>query len=190
MIRQRQEGKFFGPTVRALVHLGLASLALAACQGGRAGPEPFENPIESRLILQVPFEFTQLGACAPGSLASVMTYNGYKITAEELVLSLGEKAPTAQALVVEARQKGLKAEYYRGRPEELIAAVRANRPLIVRVDRAAPPLNKGDYAVVVGYTPDGPVVNSCSIHQQIVAWGDFLAAWHRAGNPLIVIEGM
>jgi len=173
-----------------LVLLALC-LTLSACQGGRrAKAQPFDHPAESRLILQVPFESSEIGACGPAALASLMTYNGQPSQTADLVLSLGEKAPSPLALVVEARQKGLKAEYRRGRPEEILEAVRGNRPVIVRVDRAAPPLDKGHYAVVLGYTPDGPVVNSCSINQQIVNWGDFLAAWHKAGNLIISIEGM
>ncbi len=82
----------------------------------------------------------------------------------------------------------MKADVFSGSPEQLLEAVRRNKPLIVRLDREAPPLRPGDYAVVVGYSPDGPVLNSCSIHQQIVPWASFLAGWHKSANLSIMVE--
>ncbi|MDR3038638.1 MAG: hypothetical protein LBV21_05050, partial [Candidatus Adiutrix sp.] len=128
------------------------------------------------------------GAGAAGALAEVLTYRGRPTSAEKIVLALGEGVPTAHALVVWARREGLKAEYYRGGPEGLLAAVREGRPLIVRLGAPAPPLAAGDYAVVVGYSPEGVVINSRSVNQQIVPWGPFLTGWLKAGNLTIDLE--
>lgn len=166
----------------------LALIMVGGCQAAK--PEPFTNPLESRLILQVPFFSDESGLCAPAALASVMTYGGRPTTVEEVVPALNQERPTAQSMAIWARREGLTADVSSGTPEKLLEAVRLHKPVIVRLDRETPPLGKGDYAVVVGYTPDGPVLNSCSIHQQIVPWKDFLAGWHRSSNLTIMIEPM
>ena len=153
----------------------------------RPHPQPFEVPLESRLILQMPHVGAEAGAGAAGALAEVMTYRGRPATAAKIVLALGEGVPSPHAIVVFVRREGLKADYFPGGPERLVSAVRAGHPLIVRLGEPAPPLAGGDYAVVVGYTPEGPVVNSRSVHQQIVPWAPFLSSWLKAGNLTIEI---
>ena len=149
--------------------------------------QPFDVPVESRLILQMPFFSAEAGAGAAGALAEVMTYNGRPVTAEKIILALGERPPTPHALVVWARGEGLGALYYNADPPRLVEAVREGRPLIVLMGADASPLSAGDFAVVVGYNPEGVVVNSRSINQQIVAWGPFLTGWLRARNLAIEI---
>lgn len=160
---------------------------LTACLTPRPQAQPFENPIESRLILQVPyFSETDLN-CGPASLASVLSYYGKPAKVADIIEALNgmDKGYT---LAVLARQAEMKADVTPGSPEMLVEAVRANKPLIVRVDRACGPLNAGQYAVVAGYTPDGAVVNSGHTHQQIVPWADFLGGWYAASYFSIAIE--
>lgn len=165
----------------------LALIVLAGCPGRTVQPAPFEMPIESRLILQVPY-FSSEGLTQAAALASVMTFNGRPHSPEEIKRSLGEGALKPKTMVVFARQAELKAEFYNGAPEGLIEAVRANKPLMVRMGASAGPLSAGDYAVVVGYTPTGVVVNSGVVNQQIVDWGAFLSGWLAANNLTIAIE--
>ncbi|MDR2946866.1 MAG: hypothetical protein LBV79_08990 [Candidatus Adiutrix sp.] len=166
----------------------LAVMAASGCPMAR--PAPFVNPVESRLILQVPFYSDEAGLCGPSALASVMTYGGRPTTAEEAAMALNQERPTAQSMAVWARREGLSAEIFSGAPEQLVEAVKAHKPFIVRLDRDAPPILRGQYAVVVGYTPDGPVLNSCAIHQQIIPWKDFLAGWYKSTNLSIMIESL
>lgn len=174
----------FGVTALWLLTLTLAG----GCFGRPAAPIPFENPIESRLILQMPYFSDDGESGAAGALAEVLTYNGRPSDADKVRLALDGRPPTPQILTVMARGEGLKAEFRQGTTDELLAAVRKNQPVIVRMGAAAAPLSPGAYAVVVGYTPDGPVVNSGHINQQIVSWANFLAGWHQDGNTLILIE--
>jgi hypothetical protein len=167
-----------------------AGLALALGCGAKPKPAPaaFTSPLESRLILQVPYYADERGAGGPAALASVMTFNGRPATVDEVVLHLGEKPPPPLALAVRARQAEMKADFFLGgTPEALLEAVRNNQPLIVRLDGAVPPVPPGEYAVVVGYTPEGPVLNSGTVNQQIVPWAGFLTAWRQAGNLVIRI---
>ena len=168
----------------------LAVISGVGCVSGGARPEPFTNPIESRLILQVPFYSDEGGACGPAALASVMTYCGRPATAEATALALDQERPTAQSMAVWARREGLTADVSSGSPEQLLESVKMHKPFIVRLDLETPPLKKGDYAVVVGYTPEGVVLNSCSINQQIVPWTAFLAGWYKSSNLSIMIDPM
>ncbi|MDL2260124.1 hypothetical protein LJB99_04550 [Deltaproteobacteria bacterium OttesenSCG-928-K17] len=164
-----------------------AVVFMAACMGRGVKPAPFEIPMESRLILQVPYyatdEYPQAAA-----LAAVMAYNGRPHDAEAVARALGGKPVGPKKLVVFARQAELKADFYNGKPEDIIQAVREDKPLIVKVEAAAGPLKAGDYAVIMGYTPVGPVINSGSINQQIVDWNVFLSGWLAARNLIISIE--
>jgi len=169
--------------------LALAVAALSGClTRSPTLPTPFEHPLESRLILQVPYFSDGGDAGAPGALAEVLTYNGRPSDPGKVRLALDGRSATPQIMVVMARQEGLKAEFRRAVPADLVAAVRQSQPVIVRLNAAAPPLRRGDYAVVVGYTPEGPVVNSGHINQQIVPWSEFLAGWYQGDNTFIMIE--
>ena len=172
-----------------LLVLGAVGIFLAGCVRPQLPfqPQPFDVPIESRLILQVPFFGAETQGGAAGALAEVMTYNGRPATAEKIVLALGAKTLSPHALAVWARGEGLKARHFSADPPQLLESVRLNQPLIVRLGAAVPPLESGDYAVVVGYNSEGVVVNSRSINQQIIAWSPFLSGWLKAGNLALEI---
>ena len=174
-------------TLGVLARALLVCVLLAGSGCAKPRPQAFEVPIESRLILQMPFFSAVTSAGAAGALAEVMTYNGRPVTAERIVLALGKRTPSPHDLVVWARSEGLRALYYNAEPPLLVKSVREGRPLIVRLGAAAPPLASGDYAVVVGYSPEGVVVNSQTINQQIVAWGPFLSGWVKSRNLTIEI---
>lgn len=171
--------------------LGLLALAvLGGCFGRPATPPPapFSNPIDSRLILQVPYFKDAGDSGAAGALAEVLSYNGCPSDPGKVRLALDGRSPSPQILTIMARGEGLKAEFGRGTPNDLLEAVRKNQPVIVRLGAAVPPLGQGDYAVVVGYTPDGPVLNSGHVNQQIIPWTGFLSGWLQDGNTIIMIE--
>jgi len=175
-----------GKTTLLILAAAWGLLAVSGCAKSRP-PQPFDVPVESRLILQVPFFSAETAAGAAGALAEVMTYNGRPVTAERVVLALGQKPPSPHALVIWARNEGLRALYYNADPTLLVKSVREGRPLIVRLGAAAEALAAGDYAVVVGYNPEGVVVNSRSINQQIITWSPFLAGWLKSRNLTIEI---
>lgn len=168
----------------------LALTVLGGCFGRAATPPPapFANPIDSRLILQVPYFKDAGDSGAPGALAEVLSYNGCPSDPGKVRLALDGRSPSPQILTIMARGEGLKAEFGRGTPNDLLEAVRKNQPAIVRLGVAVPPLSQGDFAVVLGYTPDGPVLNSGHINQQIIPWADFLSGWLQGGNTIIMIE--
>lgn len=173
----------------ALIPLLLFCLFWSGCAGpGSGAPKKFDTPIESRLALQVPYYPDGAGSYSQAALAAVMTYNGRPMTMAEANSAFGRRILQPRNMAIHARNAGLKAEFFRSAPEYLIEAVRQSRPVIVRLGADAAPLRAGHYAVVVGYTQAGVVVNSTGVHQQIVDWPDFLTAWLRASNLAIMIE--
>jgi len=172
-----------------LLILGLFGSLWANPGCARPRPQPFDVPIESRLILQVPFFGAEAQRGAAGALAEVMTYNGRPTSAGKIVQALGEKPPSPHALAIWARGEGSRVQLVHSDPYRLVESVRAGQPVIVRVGATAPPLEDGDYAVVVGYNPEGVVVNSRSINQQIVAWSPFLTGWLKTDNITLEITG-
>lgn len=173
----------------ALALLVLFCLFLSGCIGlGSGAPKKFDMPIESRLVLQVPYYPDGAGSYSQAALAAVMTYNGRPMTMAEANNIFGRRVLQPRNMVLHARNAELKAEFFNSSPEYLIEAVRQSRPVIVRLGADVAPLRAGHYVVVVGYTQAGIVVNSTDIHQQIVDWPDFLTAWLRASNLAIMIE--
>lgn len=177
--------------LRPFIAVILMLIASAACvRSGAPSPGSFTVPIESRLILQVPFHPNDSAPCAASALAAVMTFNGRPMImdAAAKVLESAGNREKGREMVIRARHESMKASFSQGTPEQLVEAVKAQKPLIVRLDKKAAPLEAENYAVLVGYTPDGPVLNSCDVNQQIVPWSDFLSAWYKADNLMIMIE--
>lgn len=173
-----------------LLAAGLTALVCLTACIGRSTPTPiaFDHPLESRLILQMPYFADGGEGGAPGAMAEVLTYNGRVSDPDKVRLALDGRPAGFQILAVMARQMNLRADFRQGTAEDLLAAVRANQPVIIRLGLAVQPLKAGDWVVVVGYTPDGPVLNSGTVNQQIVAWSDFLTSWLHDGNQLLLIS--
>ncbi|MGL4208575.1 MAG: hypothetical protein ACRCTY_04230 [Candidatus Adiutrix sp.] len=175
------------------IHLAFLCIALifaSACTfKTRPQATAFNTPMESRLILGVPFLGYEENGGGPAALASVMTYNGRKTTAQDALghLSTNIKA-MGRDMVIWARREGLKADFYAGSPDDLLAQIKLHKPIIVRLDLPVAPISKNSFAVVVGFNAEGPVVNSGIVHQQILPWSDFLSAWFKADYFTILIE--
>ncbi len=173
-----------------LLILAILAMLCAACSSRAPKPAPFTSPMENRLIQQIPFQPNDAVPCSASSLATVMTFNGRPTTMEDAARALESAAnrEKGRAMVIWARHESMKASFAAGTPEQLLEKVKERKPVILRLDRKAAPIEAGNYAVLVGYSPDGPVLNSCDINQQIIPWADFLAAWNRADNLMIMIE--
>lgn len=166
-----------------------AGFFMSGCLGREpVMPKKFDTPIESRLILHVPYYAEGTGAYSHAALAALMTFHGQPLSIEGAGQVFGQRRISPRNMVGYARKANLKADFFNGTAEDLVEAVRKDKPLIVWVGADAGPLRKGDYAVLVGYTQAGVVVNSTNIHQQIVDWSDFLTAWFQVSNFILKIE--
>ncbi|MDR3153133.1 MAG: C39 family peptidase [Deltaproteobacteria bacterium] len=182
------------PLVRGSAALAAAAAAFlaAACvfPASRRPPEPFEIPVGSRLVLGLPFYPDDTRLCGPASLAAVMNYMGYPVTLEEAAEGIQRwdiKGSLGPDLVLWARSQGAKASFRSGRPEDLVDLVNRQIPAVVLIDQGIGPVVAGHFMTVAGYSPDGIVVNSGLVQQEIMPWSKFLTQWYKMGNFMITV---
>jgi hypothetical protein len=92
-------------------------------------------------------------------------------------------------LVLWARKQGFEAGFKDSSPEELIKSIDALKPVILLLDEGFGPVRKGHFVVAVGYSPEGLVVNSGEIQQQLLSWSSVLTSWLKLGNFAIFVNG-
>jgi hypothetical protein len=142
------------------------------------------------LIQGVPFYPDDTILCGPASMAEVMTFLGRPTTVAEAsapLLRANLRGSLAPDLVVWARREGLKARFWAASPEELVSLIKANKPVILQID-SGQALAAGHFVVALGYGPEGLVVNSADVRQQILPWAEFLTRWYRFRNLAILLE--
>jgi hypothetical protein len=179
--------------IAALMAAALAFL-LAGCLGfPPARPaEPFAAPLYRRLIPDVPFIADNSSHCGPSTLAAVLTYHGRPTTKEEVAVDVQRedlRGALGPDMVIWARQHGFKAGFKSASPEEVIESIDRLKPVILLLDTGFGPIRKGHFVVAVGYGPDGLVVNTGDIQQELASWSPILTSWHKMGNFAIFIEG-
>ena len=190
-------GKTNRPLFPAALAAILFSISLSAfftaCAGfGAKPPRPFSAPLDSRLIPGVPFIPDNSSHCGPSTLAAVLTYHGRPTTKEEVAVDVQRediRGALGPDLVIWARQKGFEAGFKGSSPEEVLKSIDALKPVIILLDTGIGPIKKGHFVVAVGYNPDGLVVNSGEIQQELVPWSSILTSWYKLGNFAIFIEG-
>jgi hypothetical protein len=91
-------------------------------------------------------------------------------------------------MVIWAREKGMKATFAASDPSQVMARLKEGQPLILLLETGLGPLRKGHFVVAVGYGPEGLVVNSGLIQQEIMPWADFLKSWRKMGNFTIFVS--
>ena len=175
---------------RLLGAIFLVVLMMATGCGVAVLPEPFNTPIESRLVSEAPYLPGPDGQTAPAALAMVLTHIGQPTTVEEVVTELGnKKSYSALSLVQASKQLGAPAaDHFYGNPEYLVEAIKKSKLPIVRLGLPIGQLKANDYAVVVGYTPSGIVLNSGEANQQIFPWSEFLSAWYKANALTVMVQ--
>ena len=182
----------FSYGARALLGAGLAVALLAGCasQAG-VGRTDFSPPAEARRISRAPFYPQRTEQCGPASLAAVLNHLGDPVTPEEAARAVYR--PEAHGtlnldLVLYARSRGYRSEWKNGEPGDLIRAVDRERLSIVMLDLGMAGVHKFHFAVVVGYGPDGILLNTGRTPEQLAPWPVFLDQWSGAGNWVMTVE--
>jgi hypothetical protein len=158
--------------------------------GGKAAA-PFAHPLDRRLIPAVPFIADDSSHCGPSALAAVLSYYGRPTTKEEVaadVQRLDLRGALGPDLVLWARNQGFEALFKDSSPEEVVKSIDALRPVILLLDEGFGPVRKGHFVVAVGYSPEGLVVNSGEIQQQLLSWSSVLTSWLKLGNFAIFVS--
>jgi ABC-type bacteriocin/lantibiotic exporter with double-glycine peptidase domain len=165
----------------ALVFCLAACLLLAAC-ASRGLPPGFEAPQRRNAIPDVPFHAQEAYQCGPASLAGVLNHWGDPVTPQEIARDIYRDdihGTVSLDLVLYARQRGFDARWYDGSVQALQQAVDAGEPLLLMLDYGISLVSTYHYLVVVGYSPQGVLVNSGLEEHKHIAWEDFLGPWSR-----------
>jgi hypothetical protein len=156
-------------------------------------PSGFTAPTERFLIGGVPFIPDDSSHCGPSSLASVMTFQGRETSKGDVAVDVQRtdlRGALGPDMVIWARDKGMDASFAAAKPQELIESIKNRKPAIVLLGGGLGPIRKGHFAVALGYAPEGLVVNSGMVQQEILPWADFFAQWRKMGNFTIFVNGL
>jgi len=169
--------------------LFIALLGCMARPGGMTSDLPAS--IGSGKVKDVPF-YSQLAfQCGPASLAGVLTFYGEDVTPDEVADAIFRKSIRGTVtidMVLYARQKGFTARWYSGSVDDVRRSVDKGVPLIVMVDLGFANISNNHYMVVVGYSPEGVVVNSAKTREKLITWNHFLSRWDRTERWTLRIQ--
>lgn len=137
---------------------------------------------DKKLIEGVPFFPDDAYQCGPSSLAGVLNFWGLKDTQQEIAGAIF--SPTARGtlgidLAWYARSKGMRAQRLYGTMEEIRSQIDRGRPLIVFVDLGFGGVSVDHFMVVLGYTPEGVIVNSGKTQFEIIPYERFDHIWSK-----------
>ncbi len=166
-------------------------LLWTGCAATPALPPGFQPPEKSRIITGVPFHAQEDYQCGPAALASVLNFHGDPVTPEAIagdIFRPGLRATVTLDLVLYARSRGFPAQWFSGRPEDIVRAVDRNRPLVVMLDYGWNAISKNHFLVLFGYSPQGVIVHDGRRRDKLIPWNDFLPPWLKAGGWTMAVE--
>lgn len=134
------------------------------------------------LIEGVPFYPDNAYQCGPSALAGVLNFWGLKDTRQEIAAAIF--SPTARGtlgidLAWYARSKGMQTRQFEGTADEIRSHIDRGRPLIVFVDIGFGGVSVDHFMVVLGYTPEGLIVNSGKNQFEIIPYQRFNQIWSK-----------
>lgn len=135
-----------------------------------------------RVLEGVPFYPQERYQCGPASLASVLNYWGVNVSPEEIASDIYSKTAKGTLdidMVSYVLGKGLEADIFAGRMDDITRSINEGHPLIVLVDYGFWVYQQSHFMVVVGYDSNGVIVNSGSERLKFILSGDFLKLWEK-----------
>jgi len=143
-------------------------------------------------LTETPFFPQARYQCGPASLATVLTSAGVDVRPQALTsqVYLPEKHGSLQIEMVAATRRYHRLPY-RINPNlsDLLAELRAGRPVLVFQNLGVKMIPVWHYAVVVGYDPANDVMflRSGKERRRVTSAGLFLKTWKRTGKWAIVV---
>ena len=163
-----------------------ACIYLTGCASLTSGTvNPADVPHERNVIAGVPFYAQEDYQCGPACLAGVLNFLGEQTTSEliaEKVFRESVRGTTTLDMALYPRTLGYETRWYSGSMRDLIGAVDQGQPRIVFVDYGIGPVSAFHFMVVVGYSPQGAIVNSGGDEHKVIAWASFMGPWERTGH--------
>ncbi|HEY7776248.1 MAG TPA: PA2778 family cysteine peptidase [Kineobactrum sp.] len=161
--------------------LWLALTLLAACTA-TLPPAPDLSAIE---LSEVPFFPQEEYQCGPAALATVLSWSGVAVTADELsrqVYLPGRQGSLQLELVAASRQAQRIPFLLTETPQALFAELAAGYPVLVLQNFGIRALPQWHYAVVVGYDPQRRrvLLRSGTQERRWESYTRFMASWRRS----------
>lgn len=177
-------GQGRSPLASRLVRAALA-VALCFCFTGCAAtlPHGFSPPSTRATLRDVPFHPQEDYQCGPSSLAMVLNRLGDPVSPDAIAGDIYRKdlrGTVSLDLALYPRTRGFSSRFFRGSAADVVAAIDSGNPLLVMVDEGFGGIRVMHYMVVVGYSPEGVLVNSGRRREQPMSWAEYLAAWKGA----------
>ena len=156
------------------------------------------NPAHGAFIEAVPFFPQSKGElmCGPAALASVMGYYGGAVGTDGSMAAVAREVYHEKLsgtlpidLFIYAKEKGFKAEYYKGGMEDLKERLSRSTPLILFLNLGLKAYPVGHYVVAVGYNDNLRVVLAHSGRERAKVYGyeRLLNAWSKTGFATLLV---
>ncbi len=152
------------------------------------------NPAHGVLIEAVPFFPQPQGElmCGPAALASVMGYYGDAGSMAAVAREVYHeklKGTLPIDLFIYAKEKGFKAEYYKGGMEDLKVRLSQSTPLILFLNLGLKAYPVGHYIVAVGYNEIlGVVLAHSGLEEaKVYGYGRLLSSWSKTGFATLLV---
>lgn len=162
---------------------------LAACAAGLSlAPPP---GLGTRILNDVPFHAQQDFQCGPSVLASLLGHAGDAVPPERIAAEVFRKDMRGTLTLdmgLYPRQRGHASSFGPGRPETLVAAIDAGRPVGVMVNLGFNVVRRLHFMTVIGYTPEAVVAHDADRRAARIPWDSFLEQWESAGRWMLTVE--
>lgn len=186
-----------GVALGSLLFLGCAGQSRAVGDLGASGTEMSVRgavaPNDPDLLhMAVPFFPDDTDQCGPATLASVLTYWGFRtdpVALKEEIYLPRLKGTLPLDLMLAAQSRGLKAEIYQGSLDNLKSELAQGHPLVALLDLGFAIFPQGHYVVVIGYDDRrrGVYVHSSLDKDVFVSYERFLPSWDKTGRWTLLV---
>jgi len=150
-----------------------------------------KNISQKHIIENVPFYPQTTYQCGPSSLAEVLNYWGVEVTPDEIageIYSKSARGTLSIDMVLYAQGRGLRANQYEGRMEDIRKNIDSGYPLIVLVDHGFSFYQVNHFMVVTGYNEHGIIVNSGKDKNKFISEKDFMRSWEKTKFWTLLIK--